>query len=298
MKGKPTLDQHVTTHQLLHTLDHAYAMILFDLERRVLWANPTFLKAMGYTLSEIVGSSHRTLCSSDYTQSPEYDAFWGRILSGHFFQDKVKRKHRNGKDVWLHASYSPVTNEQGTIVSILKLASDITEREEHVSSLVHSLESISSSFLTSIDEGVKSIHHVMERTGQTFHESIRYLDTLAREAKRIEQSVSLVRDISKQTNLLALNASIEAARAGEHGRGFAVVAEEVKKLSQKVQSVVAEINGNIASITTEIDRITEHNQQNVHENETIIQGAVSTFQQVHAVSDQIADISKQFQQLL
>ena len=68
------------------------------------------------------------------------------------------------------------------------------------------------------------------------------------QAKRIAEVTTLVGEIAAQTNLLALNAAIEAARAGEHGKGFAVVADEVRTLSDRTKSAVAEIDQLVAGI--------------------------------------------------
>ena len=60
-------------------------------------------------------------------------------------------------------------------------------------------------------------------------------------ASKIQNVVSIIREIADQTNLLALNAAIEAARAGVAGKGFAVVADEVRSLAASTQSSLCDI---------------------------------------------------------
>lgn len=91
------------------------------------------------------------------------------------------------------------------------------------------------------------------------------MQTLSHEANEVKNVLEIISDIAEQTNLLALNAAIEAARAGEHGRGFAVVADEVRKLAERTQKSLTEINATINIIVQSIVDVSEQMSANSQE---------------------------------
>lgn len=116
-----------TDHQgKVNAIERAQAVIEFDLTGHVLRANDNFLSVLGYRLEDIKGKHHRIFCEEDHANSTTYRLFWEKLSRGEFDAGVYKRISKDGREVWIRATYNPILDAEGKPYKIVKFATDIT----------------------------------------------------------------------------------------------------------------------------------------------------------------------------
>lgn len=278
---------------VINSLEKALAIIEFDINGKVLWANENFAKTLEYDVKEMPNLLHRKFCTKEFVASKEYQQLWENLRAGVIYQDKIERVTKYGQNKWLEATYCPVMDTYGKVIGVIKIATDITERENNASIIASRMLEMADSLSEKALMGIERSHEAKQANADLVKESnenLEFMISLKTQAESIGSIVKTIRDIATQTNLLALNAGIEAARAGEHGRGFDIVAKEVRKLATKVQESVQEANDHIVGITEEINRISEvttNSQDSILKNQALNENAVLAFEEFGEAANQL-----------
>jgi methyl-accepting chemotaxis protein len=280
------LDQH----KLFTAIERSVAMILFDSQGNILWANDIFSEVMGYEVKELQNMHHRQLCLRTHTQSQEYTVFWNNLRNNKMYNDKVQRVKKDGSRLWLDAFYTPVVNRDGEVDSIIKIATDITKQADM-------LKQSSKEFMTLVEEMNNStceVHQSSQLAVTDMNKLIEEFRVVKENIDRIKYMASAVKGIADQSNLLGLNASIEAARAGEHGRGFSVVASEVRKMADTSKHSVEDISNQLNLITRSVAAMSEMVKQvmsSIVKNDGSIGELKSAYERIASTAERLSDIN-------
>lgn len=112
---------------LFNALAKSQACIEFDLSGHVLYANENFLNVFGYSEEDVLGKHHSLFCTASTAESDEYRLFWSKLREGEFQTGEFLRLNSQGQEVYIQASYNPVRDDDGNLISVIKIASNITD---------------------------------------------------------------------------------------------------------------------------------------------------------------------------
>lgn len=224
-----------------NTVDRSFAIIEFDLEGAVRHANPAFCRTMGYRLDELVGRKHRIFADATIMSDSDYRTFWRDLQEGKVQTGEFARRKKNGEIAHLLANYSRVADEDGRFISVIKLATDITDR---VKQRLRS-EEAARQVDTHLEEIVDSVSDANQRSATA--------STAATQASStVQQAADAVQDfkVSSQRILEAMTRSRQAVRnvisetetADRHITALSAAADSMSSIVEIIQKVAGQIN--------------------------------------------------------
>lgn len=120
----------------MDAINKSNAVIEFDLDGNIMFANDLFLETMGYeSFDELQGKKHRIFIRDEDKDTEEYVKMWEKLRRGEYFSADCIRVKKNGEEVFLQSTYNPILSTEGKPYRIMKIATDITESVNQKSEL-------------------------------------------------------------------------------------------------------------------------------------------------------------------
>ncbi|KAA3508867.1 methyl-accepting chemotaxis protein [Agrobacterium rosae] len=258
----------------LAAVSRAQATIEFTPEGKILAANENFLKALGYSLNEIVGQHHRMFVEPAEANSQRYLEFWTRLRMGEYVADEFLRIGKDGRHVHIQASYNPVFDPSGKIIKVVKFATDVTGRVENVEQLALGLTRFADGDLSQqID---RPFIPSLERLRTDFNSASQKLKLAMAAVAENAQAISAgSNEIRMSADDLAKRTEQQAASVEETAAALEQITTTVKDSSQRAE---------------EAGRLVARTKDHANHSGDVVREAISAMDQIDASSKAISNI--------
>ena len=188
-----------------------------DANGKIVFVNPAFEKASGYTREELIGRNPSILSSGKHPKE-FWQKVWATIRSQKVWVGEIENRRKDGEPLYTQLLISPIVDAVGKTVGFLGAHRDITEQKKLESQLVHSqkMESIGTlaagiahdvgNPLTSIS----SLVQVIQRTTQDKFAQDN-LELVKNQINRIANTIRQLVDFSRPSNYEARLTDINKA---------------------------------------------------------------------------------------
>jgi len=242
-------DAFVAKSRMFDALSRSMAFIEFTTDGTILWANDNFLQAIGYSLEEIQGRHHSLFVDPEYRSSSEYRDFWRDLGQGIFKVARFKRFGKGGKVIYIQAAYSPVLDERGSVVKVVKMAADVTAdtlreiQTEEREAAAHAQQIEAKRVL---EQKVNELSMTVESAAKgdlTQSVSVAGSDDMGRLGASLGKMIGDLRSIIGEV----------MAAAQQQNEGARTIAESSANLSEGAQTQAASVEEMTASVAQMID---------------------------------------------
>ncbi|MCW7481681.1 methyl-accepting chemotaxis protein [Leptospira kanakyensis] len=265
-------------------INRSQATIEFNMDGTILTANENFLKVIGYPLEEVKGQHHRIFVDTQEANTESYRQFWAALGRGEFQAAEYKRIGKNGKEVWLQATYTPIIDANGKPFKVIKYATDITEQKKItletariVDDLVIGLAALENGDLTQLitsdyDGGFAKLRDSFNNTSKKL--------------------VEIINDVRTNTDALVNAADEVASTASTLSQGASEQAASVEETSASLEEMGASIDQN-AENAKQTDTIATKSAKDAKQGGEAVKNTVSAMKEIADKISIIEDIAYQ-----
>ncbi|MCJ2079839.1 methyl-accepting chemotaxis protein [Methylobacterium sp. J-090] len=238
------------TAQTLRTLDlegqiaalhRSQAVIAFAPDGTIQTANSNFLDTLGYRLEEIQGRHHSLFVTETDRTSPAYQDFWSALARGKFQSGEYCRLARGGREVWIQATYNPITDADGLTIKVVKFATDITAQVHERHRRAEARQTIGTD-LDAIGDAVEDVTRQTNEAAATVGRVSSDIQSVASGAEELSASVGEISQQVSHAAQMAGEAVEQTQRTGSIVAGLSGQAAQIGDVVALIQGIAAQTN--------------------------------------------------------
>lgn len=211
------------------------AVIEFDMTGHIIEANPNFLAALGYSLPEIKGKHHSIFVDPSERSSEAYAKFWQKLSRGEYDGGQYLRLGKNGKEVWIQASYNPIVDPLGVPYKVVKYATDITVHKEADAALAKAVRETRSVIVATQADDLTQRIGLADKTGE-IGQMCTGVNELLDSFAAVIRAVGEVADrITASSNRIGTDSKALAQRTEEQAASLEQTAATTEQLAASVK---------------------------------------------------------------
>ncbi|MDH4441340.1 MAG: PAS domain-containing methyl-accepting chemotaxis protein [Rhizobium sp.] len=258
----------------LQAVYRSQAVIEFTTTGDILDANDNFLKTMGYQRAEVQGKHHQMFCDAAFVAGADYRAFWAKLAAGEFVSDEFTRLGKGGRRIFLQASYNPIFDENGKVIKVIKIATDLTARIDNIDTLADALKAVSNGDLT--QEITSPFLPSLEKLRLDFNDtSSRLRGTLQTISQNAGAIAAASQEIQSASNDLAKRTEKQAASVEETAAALEEITTTVNDSSNRAQ---------------EAGMLVRQTKENAEHSGNVVSNAVEAMSRIEKSSSEISNI--------
>ena len=222
-------------------LHRSQAIIAFTPDGTILDANANFLGAMGYSLDEVKGRHHGLFVDPAERAGDAYRGFWAALARGEFQSAEFRRIAKGGREMFIQATYNPITSADGRVVKVVKFATDITAQVHERQRRAEAQRAIGAD-LDAIGQAVEDVTRQTAEAANTVGRVSSDIQTVAAGAEELSASVSEISQQVSNAAQMARGAVEQAQHTGGIVAGLSVQAAQIGDVVAMIQSIAGQTN--------------------------------------------------------
>lgn len=226
---------------IIRAIDATFNYCEFDINGTVLSCNNNFQAIFGYSEAEVRGKTHKLFCDPAFCSSNDYQQFWEDLRAGKSKSGIFKNLNRAGKELWLQAVFSPVTDEVGRVIKVVQVSTDVTAQQNMIVS-IHETANTLASASSELTATATELSGTASKTSKDSESAASAADRVAvgvqTVATNMEEMVASIKEIGRSTSESAHMAKTTLQKAQESN----LIVTKLGSSSQEIGAVIKVIS--------------------------------------------------------